>query len=279
MIGLTRVHVARAEIWATRPIMQLLGQFDADRLGEEGEDARSLRAQLQYLQGDTESAFRWADGFKAPVVVRSLLWLQNPQLAKVQILLERGTDADVRSALDILDVLLEIAERTFSVRSQIEVLSLRALALEKQGKTADGLGTLQKAVELARPGGFVRVFVDLGSPMRAMLLRLAARGFAGESIRRIVAAFGEPSKQGESSDSGSQIRAANAALVEPLSNRELEVLTLLRERMSNEEIANQLCISTTTVKRHAVNLYGKLGVSSRREAVLTAENLRILPPR
>ena len=279
MIGLTRVHVARADIAAVGPIMELLSQFDSGRLGQEGEDARSLRAQLEYLHGDTEPAFRWVDGFKAPVVVRSLLWLQNPHLAKAQILLERGTDADVRSALDILDVLLEIAERTFSNRSQIEVLPLRALALDRQGKTADGLAALQKAVELARPGGFVRVFVDLGSPMRTMLLRLAGRGFAVETIRRIVAAFPELPKQGETSYPGSsEMRAANAGLVEPLSSRELEVLALLRERLSNQEIAKQLRISTQTVKRHTVNLYGKLGVSSRRDAVVKAESLNILPP-
>ena len=157
--------------------MELLSQLDLDRLGQDGEDARSLRAQLAYLQGDTESAFRWADGYAVPpVAARSLLWLQNPHLAKAQILLARGTDADVRTALDILDVLLEIAERTFSVRSQIEVLVLRALALDRQGKAADGLAALQKAVELARPGGFVRVFVDLGPPMQTMLLRLVAQG-------------------------------------------------------------------------------------------------------
>ncbi len=113
-----------------------------------------------------------------------------------------------------------------------------------KGKTAHGLAALQKAVELARPGGFVRVFVDLGSPMRTMLLRLAGRGFALETIRRIVAAFPEPPTQDETSYSGSQVRAANAALVEPLSGRELEVLALFRDRLSNQEIAKQLCIST-----------------------------------
>jgi LuxR family maltose regulon positive regulatory protein len=250
-----------------------------DRLGQVGADARSLRAQLECLQGDTEPAYRWADGYTAPAVPSSLLWLQNPHLAKAQLVLERGTDADVRSAFDILDALLVGAERAFSVRSQIEVLPLRALALDKQGKTADALAALQKAVELARPGSFVRVFVDLGSPMRAMLLRLAARGFAVETIRRIVAAFPELPTQGETSYPGSQMRAANAGLVEPLSSRELEVLALLRDRLSNQEIAKQLCISTETVKRHAVNLYGKLGVSRRRDAVVKAESLKILPPR
>ena len=299
MIGLTRVHVARADICAAWPVMELLSQLDLDRLGQDGEDARSMRAQLEYVQGDTEPAFRWADGFTAPVAGRSLLWLQNPHLAKAQLLLERGTDADVQAALDILDALLEGAERTFSVRSQIEVLALRALALDRQGKAADGLAALQKAVELARPGGFVRVFVDLGSPMRTLLLRLVGRGlveqgrlvgrsFAAETIRsdsirtdhirRIVAAFPEPSPRSETGHSESGLRAANARLVEPLTDRELQVLALLREHLTNKEIAKSLCLSTMTVKRHTVNLYGKLGVNSRRDAVAKAEALKILPP-
>jgi LuxR family transcriptional regulator, maltose regulon positive regulatory protein len=98
------------------------------------------------------------------------MWLQEPHLAKARILLARGTDADVQSALDILDVLLEIAQRTFSVRSQIEALAPRALALERQGKADAALAALRQAVELARPGGFIRVFVDLGPPMQIMLL-------------------------------------------------------------------------------------------------------------
>ncbi len=79
--------------------------------------------------------------------------------------------------------------------------------------------------------------------------------------------------------SRSESRAANAALIEPLSRRELEVLVLLREHLTNREIAKQLCLSTTTVKRHTVNLYGKLGVNSRRDAVVKAESLKILSPR
>ena len=105
MIGMTRVHVARAEISAAWSVMELLSQFDLDRLGQDGDDARSLRAQLAHLRGDTETAYRWADAYAAPVVGRSLLWLQDPHLAKARILLARGTDADVQSALDILDAL------------------------------------------------------------------------------------------------------------------------------------------------------------------------------
>ena len=292
MIGMTRVHVARAEISAAWSVMELLSQFDLDRLGQDGDDARSLRAQLAHLQGDTETAYRWADAYAAPVVGRSLLWLQDPHLAKARILLARGTDADVQSALDILDALLEIAQRTFNVRSQIEVLVLRALALERQGKAADAFAALQQSVELARPGGFIRVFVDVGSPMQSMLLRLVQQGvaeqdLAAETVRRILAAFPEPQKKIAPGDTGTRLHAANAKLyeplfeplVEPLTDRELEVLALLRERLSNKEIAHMLGLAPATVKRYTVNLYGKLGVGKRSEAVIKAEALGILPPR
>jgi LuxR family transcriptional regulator, maltose regulon positive regulatory protein len=297
MIGLARVHVARAEMTAAWSVMDLLSQFDLDRVGQDGEDARSLRAQLAYAQGDTESAFRWADGYTVPPAGRSLLWLQNPHLAKAQILLARGTDADVRAALDILNVLLEGAERTFSVRSQIDVLVLRALALDRQGRLApqgrlaeqgggaDGLANLQKAVELARPGGFVRVFVDLGLPMQTLLLRLAGQGHLApqghgvEAVRRILAAFPEPQERTGSNGAVSAMHAANARLADPLTDRELDVLALLRERLSNKEIAQRLCLSPLTVKRYAVKVYEKLGANKRWDAVIKAEALGILPPR
>ncbi len=279
MIGLARVHLARAEISAAWPIMELLSQLDLERLGQEGDDARSLLARLAYFQGDWERAFRWADAHATSAPDRLVNWLQDPHLAKAQILLARGTDADVASALDILDALNEIAQRSYSTRFQVEILALRALALEAQGKAVDALAALQQAVELARPGGIIRAFVDLGPPMQTLLRRLVGQGFAAETVRRILAAFPEPRKQGETSDAGSRIHAANARLVEPLTERELEVLALLRERLSNKEIARLLCLSPTTVKRHLVNLYGKLGVNKRWDAVIQAEALEILPPR
>jgi LuxR family transcriptional regulator, maltose regulon positive regulatory protein len=219
------------------------------------------------------------------VIGRSLLWLQDPHLAKAQILLERGTGADVQSALDILEVLRELAQRTFNVRVQIEVLALRALALEKQDKAADAFAALREAVELARPGGFIRIFVDLGPPMQSMLLGglakqgLAEQGFAAETVRGILVAFREPQKEIATGDAGTRLHAANARLVDPLTDRELEVLALLRERLSNKEIARRLGLSPATVKRYTVNLYGKLGVGKRRDAVIKAEALGIAPSR
>ena len=142
---------------------------------------------------------------------------------------------------------------------------------------------LQQAVELALPGGFIRVFVDLGPRMQAMLPRLALQGFAAQSVRRILAAF--PTSQQKTVAgppvSGAEFTSlvANAGLVEPLTARELDVLALVRARLSDKEIAYKLGLSTATVKRHTANLYGKLGVNKRRDAAIKAEALGILPPR
>jgi LuxR family maltose regulon positive regulatory protein len=138
---------------------------------------------------------------------------------------------------------------------------------------------LKQAVKLARPGGFIRVFADLGPPMQTMLLRLAYQGYATETVRCILAAFPEVRQKNEIRDTGSQVLAANAGLVEPLTSRELEILIWLRERLSNKEIAHLLGLSTLTVKRHTANLYGKLGVNRRWDAVISAEALGLLPPR
>ncbi|MBK8049880.1 MAG: winged helix-turn-helix transcriptional regulator [Anaerolineales bacterium] len=131
-------------------------------------------------------------------------------------------------------------------------------------------------MDLARPGGFVRVFVDLGSHMQRLLLRLAEQGYAVETVRAVLAAFPEPRSESETSQAVFGIRPARVGLLEPLTSRELEILTLLQEHLSNKEIAYRLGLAPTTVKRHTVNLYGKLGVNKRWDAVLKAEALGIL---
>ena len=278
VIGLVRVHLARGESGAAWQMVELLAQMDVERLGQEADDTRSLRAQLQVVRGETETAWRWADGFTAPLSYHFWPWLQDPHLAKAHILLARGTAADVRTALEITAALNEVAEGTFSVRFQIDVLALRALALAAQDGTDAALATLRQAVALAQPGGFIRPFVDLGSPMRTLLLRLREHGPAADSVRGILAAFPEPRNTIEAGDAGPARRTANAELVEPLTRRELEILALLREHLSNREIADRLCISEVTVKRHTLNIYGKLGVNKRWAAVTKAETLKLLAP-
>jgi LuxR family maltose regulon positive regulatory protein len=269
---------ARGETVEASRTLDLLSQFDLQSRGAEDDSTRSLRARLLLLQGDLESAARWADAFTSLPPDRPLLWLEEPHLTKARLLLARRGEGDVSAALHILDDVHEIARRTFNLRFQIEVLALRALAFDLQGQAGDALSALRQAVELARPGGFIRVFADLGSPMQAMLHRLTRQGSAAETVSRILAAFPGAGNERAAGNDPSESRGANGGLSEPLTGRERDVLALLRGRLSNKEIAQALCLSPMTVKRHTANLYGKLGVNRRWDAVTKAEALGILPP-
>ena len=179
-----------------------------------------------------------------------------------------------------MSVLEDITDRTHNTRFKIEILALRALVLDAQGETDNSDAVLMQALELARPGGFIRVFVDLGKPMQGMLRRLAEQVHLVETIHRILAAFPQDDNNPVSSKPGADIPSPGISpLAEPLTPREFEVLILLRGPLSIKEIAQKLNISYATAKRHTINIYAKLGVNRRWDAVAKAEELSILPPR
>jgi LuxR family maltose regulon positive regulatory protein len=130
---------------------------------------------------------------------------------------------------------------------------------------------LEPALTLAAREGYARVFLDAGGALTPVLRACAARGFAPETVAKLLAAPGERSPRVVEASHG-----AASALVEPLSERELEVLRLAAAGLSNETIAAQLFLSTGTVKRHLHNTYGKLGVSGRFNAIERARSLRLL---
>jgi LuxR family maltose regulon positive regulatory protein len=131
-----------------------------------------------------------------------------------------------------------------------------------------------EALALAQPGGFIRLFVDEGPSMARLLREAAARGLAPEYIQQVLAAF---PPVGASQPRPGRADTPHAALVEPLSERELEVLQHIAEGLSNQEIASRLYLSLHTVKVHSRNIYGKLGVHNRTQAIARARALNMLP--
>jgi LuxR family maltose regulon positive regulatory protein len=280
--GLAMIHQLQGESTEARRMVESISQVDLEQRGSEDMRTRSLRARLMLLQGDLDDAGNWVDTFTGPPPDQPLLWFEEPQVTRVRVLLARGADADLRMAMQLLDILDDIAERTCNTRYKIEILSLRALALDRQRETSQALTVLEQALDFARLGGFIRVFVDPGKPMQEMLQRLSQQGYAVETIRRILAAFPEDNaKLAGNENLGKPVRHPPhtvSTLVEPLTRRELEVLSLLRDPVSIKEIALKLNISYATASRHTVNIYGKLGVNRRWDAVTRAEELNILPP-
>jgi LuxR family transcriptional regulator, maltose regulon positive regulatory protein len=173
----------------------------------------------------------------------------------------------------LLERLLKAAEEGGRTGSMIEILVLQALSHQAQGKTPSALMSLKRALTLAEPEGYVRIFVDEGKPMAELLTRIEAQEGTlrvKEYVLNLLSAF-DMHKQNEP-----EVRPVKNVLVEPLSQREREVLRLLRSELSGPEIARELMVSLNTVRTHTQNIYAKLGVNNRRAAVRRAEEFDLL---
>jgi LuxR family maltose regulon positive regulatory protein len=170
-------------------------------------------------------------------------------------------------ALALLKTHQEQAKQHGVKRSVMEGSILQTLALDAQGDDQGSMNALQEALHLGESEGFIRLFVEEGSPLAHLLYKAAEQGISPEYAGQLLAAF--PTDQHTELDSASN-------LVEPLSERETEILTLIAQGLTNREIANRLVISLRTVKWHASNIYSKLAVKNRTEAVAQARKLGIL---
>jgi LuxR family maltose regulon positive regulatory protein len=155
----------------------------------------------------------------------------------------------------------------------IEILILQALVLQAGGEMDTAVTTLEQALTLAKPGGFIRTFVNEGPSMAQLLYQALSKGIAPDYVRQLLAAFpaSEPDPTTPPRPDNSEF-----AWIEPLSDREIEVIQLIAAGLSNKEISSRLYLSPNTIKTHTRNIYSKLGVISRIQAVARARDLEIL---
>jgi LuxR family maltose regulon positive regulatory protein len=184
-----------------------------------------------------------------------------------------GATRQLDRAAALLQRLLEAADAGGRLAAVIEITLLQALAYQAGGQPERSMEALEGALALAEPRGFVRTFVDEGPPAARLLYDALKRGIAPEYVRRLLAVF--PVTEPEHTDS-SKSQATDSGLIEPLSERELEVLALIAEGLTNPEIASRLFLALNTVKGHTRSIYGKLGVHNRTQAVARARALGLL---
>ena len=230
--------------------------------------ARAFEAHLALLQGRDGEASRWAAQADRNIRTAPMPLFYAPDFTLVEILLAQGTPTSLDEAARLLARLHEVVQATHNTRFQIEALALQALLHDARHQRIDALDALAQAVALAEPGGVIRVFADLGPRIAALLYQLGARGVHTEFIARLLDVF--PAVRGPAP------APRQPSLIEPLSRRELEVLALFAQRLSDKEIARALSISPMTVKRHSSNIYQKLLVGGRREAVAKAAALGLV---
>jgi LuxR family maltose regulon positive regulatory protein len=167
------------------------------------------------------------------------------------------------------------AEKGGRMGSLIEILVLQALALEAQDEIPSALTPLTRALALAKPEGYVRIFVDEGIPMARLLSKTADNGIMPDYVSRLLAAY---TTEAQKSEERSTISPAPPVqpLIEALSKRELEVLRLVAQGLTNLEIGERLFVALDTVKGHNRKIFGKLQVRRRTEAVARARDLGLL---
>jgi LuxR family maltose regulon positive regulatory protein len=221
----------------------------------------ALRVETRGLKPEDEIDFSSPAGY-----VRET---EYSDLARALIALGRAGEA-----LPLLERLLEAAQSMGRQGDAIRYLILRAMAFQALEDKVSALDSLSQALTLAKPEGYVRIFVDEGEPMAILLALAVSQAIAPDYAGELLAAFPEEVRQAVDFDV--EMSAIAQPLVEPLSDREIEVLLLMADGLKYKEIAEKLVISLNTVRHHTRNIYGKLGVSSRAQAVARARDLNFL---
>ena len=259
---LAQVYQAQGEAPKALEAMAEAEQLEGEYRVSAGTAARmaASRARIWLAQGDLAAAARWARESGLGVDSELPYPREFEQITLAWLLLARGEPVQ---AARLLESLLCAAEAQGRLGSAIEISALLALARQAQGETEAALAALGRSLSLAEPEGYVRTFVDKGRPLAGLLRRLAASTAASGYAGDLLAAIGTP------------VPAAQP-LVEPLSERELDVLRGIAAGLSNREIAAELVITVGTTKWHINNIFGKLQVSRRTEAVARARELGLL---
>jgi LuxR family maltose regulon positive regulatory protein len=230
----------------------------------------ALKARVWIAQGRLGEALGWAreQGLSADDDLSYLREFEHITLARVLLARHEGEGAEraVHEAAQLLERLLLAAEEGERTGRVIEILVLRALAHQVLGDIPAALAALERAVTLAEPEGYVRVFVDEGPPMTSLLKAAAKQGIRRDYARRLLAAAMGAKHNGP----------VEQSLIEPLSERELDVLRLLGSELDGPAIARELMVSLNTVRTHTKSIYTKLAVTSRRAAVRRAAELGLL---
>jgi LuxR family maltose regulon positive regulatory protein len=230
------------------------------------------RARVWVAQGRLGEALAWARerGLSADDDLTYMREFEHATLARVLLARFRGErmGQPLDDATRLLERLVRAAEEGGRTGSVVEALALLALAQQAGGDARSALASLERALVLAEPEDYVRTFTDEGAPMASLLSEVAKRGHVPGYARRLLAALGE----------GGSRTVPTQNLVEPLSERELDVLRLLGTHLNGPDIAVELVVSVNTLRTHTKNIFAKLGVNNRRDAVLRAHELGLVRP-
>jgi LuxR family transcriptional regulator, maltose regulon positive regulatory protein len=270
-VAMARVVQAEGDLDAALDLLDEANRLYVSDYFPQVRPVPALQARLHLARGELAAAADWAAERRVSVADDLGYLREFDHVTLARLLLARHaadpSGGSLEAAVGLLGRLLEAADAGARTGAVIEILVLQALALRLGGDVPAALVPLERALTLAEPAGYLRVFVDEGRPMADLLAAAAKRGTAPRYVGRLLSALGnapDPS-------------AGQQGLVEPLSEREIDVLRLLGTDLSGPEIARELVVSLHTVRSHTKSIYAKLAVNNRRAALHRAEELDLLP--
>lgn len=269
-VAMARIRAAEGDLGGA---LDLFDEADRLYVSDFSPDVRAvsaLRARVWIAQGRWGEALGWAGerGLSVEDDVSYLREFEHLTLARVLLARDRAErfGGSIHEVTSLLERLLRAAEEGARTGTVLEVLVLQALAQQTQGDIPAALASLRRALSLAEPEGYVRTFIDEGPPIASLLKAAAKQGIAPSYVRRLLAAA-------KKIEGGPPVQPG---LIEPLSERELDVLRLLGTDLDGPDIARELTVSLSTVRTHTNRIYAKLGVNNRRAAVRRARELDLL---
>lgn len=273
-VAMARVREAQGDLNGALDLLHAAENLYVSDFFLDVRPAAALKARVLVAQGRLGEALDWAQekGLSAADDLCYEREFEHITLARVLLARYKSdrTDRFMLEAMGLLNRLLQAAEQGERTGCAIEIHVLQALAHHMQGDIPAALVPLERALTLAEPEGYIRIFVDEGRPMAALLEAAVKQGIAPNYVRGLLESLGNV----EVRVTGKQV--VSKPLMEPLSERERDVLRLLGTDLSGPEIARELRVSLNTLRTHTKNIYDKLEVNNRRAAVRRAEELDLL---
>jgi LuxR family maltose regulon positive regulatory protein len=289
-VAMARIREAQGDLDAA---LGLLNEAEPLYVSDFFPNVRSiaaLKARVWVAQGRLDKALNWAreQGLSAEDDLSYLREFEHITLARILLAQSKSDrhDSSLHEAIGLLERLLKAAQEGGRTGNVIEILVVQALAHQLQGNVPAALLSLERVLTLAEPEGYIRMFLDEGEPMRSLIedLRMKIESQSRGQDEHLIAyadklldAFARSSAVPQSSILPIENQKSKIEhLVEPLTERELEVLRLFKTELSGPEIARELVIGLSTVRTHTKSIYNKLNVNSRRAAVKRAEELDLI---